>query len=72
MASSMATVRAWPRWSEPVTLGGGIHKVKVRSCACGSLSWIEKCYVNARRAFHTAIAIGLRRKYDTGILSAYI
>lgn len=27
--SSMATVRAWPRCSVPVTLGGGIHMEKV-------------------------------------------
>ena len=25
MQSSTALVRAWPRWSDPVTLGGGIH-----------------------------------------------
>ena len=59
MASSMATVRAWPRWREPVTLGGGTHMVKVRFCAWGTLSWMELYYVNARRAAIATIAIGL-------------
>lgn len=27
--SWMALVRAWPRWSDPVTLGGGIHIIKM-------------------------------------------
>lgn len=37
-ASSMATVRAWPRCSVPVTLGGGIHMEKVWSTAWGKAS----------------------------------
>lgn len=37
-ASSMATVRAWPRCSVPVTLGGGIHMEKVCSTAWGKAS----------------------------------
>lgn len=32
--SWMALVRAWPRWSDPVTLGGGIHIMKIPRGFC--------------------------------------
>lgn len=46
-ASSMALVSAWPRWSEPVTLGGGITIVKLGVSGVAHLSTFSPC--NARQ-----------------------
>lgn len=40
-ASSTATVRAWPRCREPVTLGGGMHKEKIWSVRWGRWSFTQ-------------------------------
>jgi hypothetical protein len=41
MASSTLLVSAWPRWSLPVTLGGGITIVNTPACTQSALH--EKC-----------------------------